>query len=209
MCLGLDTQSKPLYCIYHLYQSFFSSFELLDENGSYFDKSFAIKKIRGDKLTFKSTSNLKKNKGRTTKLWNNNQSQKRRDEQYGNPREHPCIPRSYATSWPYRSKQNTTSRLSTRIRDTQVYHLKTRHVGLTREEDTHFENTQLGGYRETLKGWFKKTHHVGLLLKDATRRRPSKGHDAQRLGQFWEIFENTCKINPLLPEGNCDYLFIT
>ena len=30
------------------------------ENGSYFEKAFAIKKIRGDKLTFKSTSDLKK-----------------------------------------------------------------------------------------------------------------------------------------------------
>ena len=103
---------------------------------------------------------------------------------------------------------NTTCRLSTRIHDTQVYHLKTRHVGLTREEDTDYENTRSGGFRKTRKGWFKKTRYAGLLLKDATRRRPSRGHDAQRLGQFWEIFENTCKINPLLPEGNCDYLFI-
>ena len=99
---------------------------------------------------------------------------------------------------------NTTGRLNTRIHDTQVYHLKTRHVRLTREEDTHWEYTVVR-LPENTERLIQENALAGLLLKDATRRRPSKGHDAQRLGQFWEIFENTCKINPLLPKGNSDH----
>ena len=49
--------------------------------------------------------------------------------------------------------------------------------------------------------------HLRINFTCISQNCPSR--EAKRRGQFWENFVNTSEINPQLPEGTCDYLFIT